>query len=227
MNKLMSTLALALVVTSAACSRSEQQAGRFDAQYRPVTGRTAAGYTPLDTISAAERAKANSLDRRAGCAPRRARQLTTRRHALRITAPPARAASSAAHGDDRQRSSGGPSLSTRSVTPRSAPRPARSSAPRRARTRSRAASSARPSAAFSVASSATTSTKRRSRRHSRWRRDARHSSIVDRDSRLRPGVFVVNEPWTVPQECRLVAALSYRSTTCSPILRFARFDHPT
>ena len=60
MNKLMSTLALAVIVTSAACSRSNSKPADSTLNTDLSLAAQQKGYTPLDTISAAERAKANS-----------------------------------------------------------------------------------------------------------------------------------------------------------------------
>jgi hypothetical protein len=61
MNKLTSTLAFALVVTSAACSRANSKPADSTLNTDLSLAAQQKGYTPLDTISAAERAKANSL----------------------------------------------------------------------------------------------------------------------------------------------------------------------
>ncbi|HEY5061829.1 MAG TPA: YMGG-like glycine zipper-containing protein [Gemmatimonadaceae bacterium] len=61
MNKLMSTLAFALVVTGAACSRANSKPADSTLNTDLSLAAQQKGYTPLDTISAAERAKANSL----------------------------------------------------------------------------------------------------------------------------------------------------------------------
>ena len=61
MKRMMSALAVALVVTSAACSRTDSKPADSSLNKDLSLAAQQKGYTPLDTISAAERAKANTL----------------------------------------------------------------------------------------------------------------------------------------------------------------------
>ena len=61
MNRMMSALAVAAVVTGAACSRTNGKPADSALNTDLSLAAQQKGYTPLDTVSAAERARANAL----------------------------------------------------------------------------------------------------------------------------------------------------------------------
>ena len=61
MNRMVSALAIALVVTGGACSRTDSKPADSALNTDLSLAAQQKGYTPLDTISAAERAKVNAL----------------------------------------------------------------------------------------------------------------------------------------------------------------------